>query len=233
MAVRPMSEKAAEILFNRYMLQSFGLGGAQLFAPSSFEEFKSGYDAKVVGFSPAREIYLQFKSPDYLERNQRFTIRTSTHQHALLKAYSKYTAYYVAPMFVSLEQVNKVQAELKTAEDFLKNFVCVEVSSLPPDTRSLHYCKPETHHNSPDIAFKTPTNGKSPEDAEPIVGDGWERGNTLVAKFKAGKIGALVDLESETDAAHVVNTVRSPVGVERVASSLSPSEFGVLIRVPA
>jgi hypothetical protein len=39
-----MSEKAAEILFNRYMLQSFGLGGAQLFAPSSIEEFKNGYD---------------------------------------------------------------------------------------------------------------------------------------------------------------------------------------------
>ena len=145
MATRPMSEKAAEILFNRYMLQSFGLGGAQLFAPSSIEEFKNGYDAKIVGFSPLREIYLQFKAPDFLERNQRFTIRTTPHQHALLKSYPARAAYYVSAMFHSMEQMNQAQAILKTAEDFLKDFECVEVSCLPPDVRSIHYSRPENH----------------------------------------------------------------------------------------
>jgi len=38
------------------MFQSLGLRNAQLFAPSSWEEQKTGYDQRVVGFSRFREV---------------------------------------------------------------------------------------------------------------------------------------------------------------------------------
>ncbi len=41
MTFRPVSEKAAEILFNRFLLQAFPLGSLELFAPSSAEEFRT------------------------------------------------------------------------------------------------------------------------------------------------------------------------------------------------
>jgi hypothetical protein len=61
--MRPVSEKAAEILFTRFMLQAFPLGKIEIFAPSSAEEFITGYDARFVGEDPFRQIYLQFKAP--------------------------------------------------------------------------------------------------------------------------------------------------------------------------
>ena len=233
MATRPMSEKAAEILFNRYMLQSFGLGGAQLFAPSSIEEFKNGYDAKIVGFSPLREIYLQFKAPDFLERNQRFTIRTTPHQHALLKSYPARAAYYVSAMFHSMEQMNQAQAILKTAEDFLKDFVCVEVSCLPPDVRSIHYSRPENHRSSPNVGFKNSQNGKSSNDVQPIIGNSWERGNTLMSKFKTGKLGNVVDLNSADVKHQIAPALEQADDAERYLTKFSEADFGVFIRIPA
>lgn len=55
------------------MLQWLGLGKAQLFAPSTPQEFLSGYDAKVVGAGALRELYIQFKAPTYSERDTQFT----------------------------------------------------------------------------------------------------------------------------------------------------------------
>lgn len=69
MSERTISEKALEILFNRFLLQCFPLGAVQLFAPTTVEEFRSGYDSRVVGFSSLRELYLQFKAPSLLARD--------------------------------------------------------------------------------------------------------------------------------------------------------------------
>ena len=117
MAFRPVSEKTAEILFNRSFLHAFPLGSLELYAPSSVEEFHNGYDAKVVGRSTFSEIYLQFKSPTYSDKRDQFTIQLTPHQHRLLKAYPPLSAYYVAPMFLSLHDLNKAQGNLKTVSE--------------------------------------------------------------------------------------------------------------------
>ncbi len=49
MSIRPISEKTEEMLFTRYILQSFGLGNMSLVAPSSVEEFVQGYNVKLFG----------------------------------------------------------------------------------------------------------------------------------------------------------------------------------------
>src|SRR5262245_32573423 len=191
---RPVSEKAAEILFNRFLLQSFPLGGVQLFAPSSFEEARTGYDARVVGFSSFREIYLQFKAPLYSESRNRFTISPTPHQHRLLQEYSPNTAFYVAPMFRSLAELNSAQAALRTAADLLRNFVCIELTALPPAVDFFHFIQPSSHRESPLVKFKRPEDGPTRTAIHSVGSDGWLRGSTLLAKFKAAEVGAYRDL---------------------------------------
>jgi hypothetical protein len=115
--VYPISEKAAELLFTRYLLQALGLRTAQLFAPSSWQEHDCGYDQRIVGFSRMRQINLQFKSPEYTEPN-RFTIRLSPRQHQILqqKYPQKAASYYVAHMFTSLKAVNEEQSNPELEE---------------------------------------------------------------------------------------------------------------------
>lgn len=160
MSARPFSEKTAEILFNRFFLQAFPLGGVQLFAPSSIEELKMGYDTKIARCSSLRELYLQFKAPLYSESRSRFTISPTQHQHRLLrKLYPPHAAYYVAPMFRSLTELNKAQEFVKTAADFLKNFICIEIATLPPQVDFFHYIQPSSHRESPLVKFKIPDDG--------------------------------------------------------------------------
>ena len=184
------SEKAAEILFNRFFLQTFALGSVQLFAPSSIEEFRNGYDTKVTGCSSLREIYLQFKAPKYSERRRLFTVQLTAHQHRRLQDfYPAHAAYYVAAMFTSLAEVNSAQASVKTATDFLKHFVCIQVASLPSDVDFLHYIRPSSHRGSPCVKFKVPNDEHSHTASHPIHADAWLRGNTLAARFNAGTVG--------------------------------------------
>ena len=195
MSDRPVSEKAAEILFNRFLLQSFPLGGVQLFAPSSIEEFKKGYDTKVTGWSSLRELYLQFKAPTYSESRGLFTIRLTPHQHRLLQAsYPARAAYYVAAMFRSLTELNSAQATVKTAANFLKRFVCIDVASLPSEVDFLHYIQPASHRESPFVKFKTPNDGSTRTASHSVSADGWLRGSTLAKKFKAKEVGVRYDL---------------------------------------
>ncbi len=192
MGIRPVSEKTAEILFNRSLLQAFKLGKVQLFAPTSHEECEKGYDAKVVGFTPIRELYLQFKSPTYT--NNRFTIKTTRHQHLRLLKYPCQSAYYVAPMFASLSELNEAQASMKTAADFLKHFVCIEVSALEHDIDFFQYIKPANHQKSPLVKYKSARDGIGRIARHEISGDGWLRGSTLLANFRKKSIGAYWDL---------------------------------------
>lgn len=157
--MKPVSEKAAEILFNRFLLQSFPLGTIVLFAPSSAQEFKSGYDSKLAGHAAFLEIYLQFKAPTYSNRRNLFTISVTSHQHQLLKAYPPHSAYYVAPMFRSLRELNEAQRDLTVSVDFLKHFVCIEVSGLPAEVDFFHFLQPESHRESPQVKYKTPDDG--------------------------------------------------------------------------
>src|SRR5688500_17920528 len=136
---KPVNEKSAEILFNRFLLQAFPLGAIELFAPSSVEEFRRGYDTKIVGLTCFREIYLQFKAPTYSKARARFTIRPTRHQHSLLQAYDIDSAYYVASTFQSLKELNEAQTSLQAEADFLQHFVCIEISHLPAVVDFFHY----------------------------------------------------------------------------------------------
>lgn len=223
MGIRPVSEKAAEILFNRSLLQAFQLGKVQLFAPTSHEEFENGYDAKVVGFTPIRELYLQFKSPTY--SNNRFTIKTTRHQHLRLQRYKSQSAYYVAPMFESLSELNEAQASMKTAADFLKHFICIEVSALEHDVDFFQYIKPASHQKSPLVKYKCARDGKIRIARHDISGDGWLRGSTLLANFRKRAIGACYDLEEPEGQLLDWN------GKTGIAEKQS-SDFSLHIRIP-
>jgi hypothetical protein len=233
-SARPISEKAAEILFNRFLLQSFPLGGVQLFAPSSIDEFKKGYDTSVAGFSSLREVYLQFKAPLYSESRARFTVSLTPHQHRLLKGlYPPRSAYYVAAMFRSLAELNSAQAAVQTAADFLKNFVCIEVAALPLEVDFFHYIQPSSHRESPLVRFKTPSDGPTRSASHPVNSDGWLRGSTLLAKLKAGKIGVHRDLMEGYPrmAGEALREAQADANLD-ADERLSGAEFGVLVRIP-
>jgi hypothetical protein len=148
------------------------------------------YDSKVVGFSSLRELYLQFKAPLYSEARDRFKLTPTPHQHAVLKAYPPRTAYYVAPTLRSLAELNSAQRDLGSAVDFLRHFICIEVSALPSEVSFFHYTKPANHRRSPEIAFKTSRDGAVRTAEHFVNSDGWHRGSALLTKFKRGEVGA-------------------------------------------
>jgi hypothetical protein len=231
-SARPVSEKAAEILFNRFLLQSFPLGGVQLFAPSSIDEFRKGYDAKVAGFRSLREVYLQFKAPLYSESRARFRFSPTPHQHRLLQAlYPPRAAYYIAPMFRSLAEFNAAQATVQTAADFLKNFVCIEVAMLPPEIIFLQYIKPSSHRESPCVKFKTPNDGPTRIASHLVRGDGWLRGSTLLDRFKSGKVGVHRDLMNRHAGGKTFWEAQAKVRSDS-NESLAGAELGGLVRIP-
>lgn len=204
----PVSEKAAEILFNRYMLQWLGLGKAQLFAPSTPEEFVSGYDAKVVGADSMRELYLQFKAPTYSERDNRFTFELTPHQHARLQRYPAGSAFYVAAYFTSLQQLNAVQSSIATTEDFLRYYVCIDVTGVSATARSITFAAPASQRHSVEPGYKDSQHGKSPKDYTPVEPRLWERGNALIARLKQGQVGRTLQLKYEDDT--VAGTKHAP-----------------------
>ncbi|MFT3879956.1 MAG: hypothetical protein QM703_09895 [Gemmatales bacterium] len=235
MSLQPISEKTAEILFNRYLLQSFPLGGVELFAPTSFEEYKNGYDAKFYGTSSFREIYLQFKSPTYSASKARFTISPTTHQHLRLKDYPPRTAFYVAPMITSMAELNAIQASLKSSLDFLKYFICIDANNLPNVVSFLQYEQPTSHRESPRIRYKIPDDGGIRTAQHPIGVEDWLRGNQLQDKFKKGIIGTECNLaacDSFERSGH-----SGTMGSQKLLNAtellfMKNEQFGDLIRMP-
>lgn len=187
-----ISEKSIEILFNRCILQSFELGAIHLFAPTSFEEYRSGYDGKIVGKHPLREMYLQFKSSTFSENNGRYTAQITPHQHRALKClYPQQSAYYVAPMFRSLEEFKEAQTNLSgSVSNFLMHFVCIDASSVPADGRFFNYDHTEKKQLSPKIRFKLESDGNVREGKHSVAQTDWCSGSNLLSKFKAGEVGA-------------------------------------------
>jgi hypothetical protein len=227
-----VSEKAAEILFNRFMLQWFGLGDAQLFAPTSTQEFACGYDGKVVGFDAMRELYLQFKAPSLSQRDRRFTVRLTPHQHERLRGYPPGSAFYVAGMFSSMAHFNQAQAEVKKAEDFLRHFICIDAAVLPQDVRAVTFGIPESHRHSPEPGFKTSAHGPGPTDFESL-GSQWDRGTTLVAKLKLGQVGRFVDLRGRRVATQVETNAAPVLAGPAMPTDAECRTLGTFVRVPA
>ena len=227
----PVSEKAAEILFNRYMLQWLGLGKAQLFAPSTPQEFLSGYDAKVVGAGALRELYLQFKAPTYSARDTRFTFELTPHQHARLQRYPTGSAFYVAGYFTSLRQLNDVQSSVATTEDFLRYYVCIDVAGISATARCVTFAAPASQRHTVDPGYKDARHGKGPKDFAPVESRFWERGNSLVARLKQGQVGRMLSFGAEDEAAIVKSVaIETPSYVE-LPSPKECQSLGSFVRI--
>lgn len=227
----PVSEKAAEILFNRHMLQWLGLGKAQLFAPTTPEEFRSGYDAKIVGTDSLRELYLQFKAPNYSERDNRFTFELTPHQHARLLRYPAGSAFYVAGHFASLQQLNVVQSSVGTTEEFLRYYVCVDVSGVPASARSVTFAVPPSHRHSVEPGYKDSRHGKSPKDYAALEPRFWERGNSLVSRLKQGQVGRVLTLDYGGEVASDTRAAPTASAYIEVPSQLECRSLGSFIRI--
>lgn len=205
-----ISEKAAEILFIRYLLQTFGLGEAQLFAPTLVEEYHAGHDGRVTSTSNMREVYLQFKAPSISGNGAQVKIKLTPHQHTRLRLYPTGTAFYVAAMFSTLKDFNCAQITCKFAVEFRRNFICIDASQLFKDAKSITFDLPASHRHAPNARYKTSTHSKSPKDCVPLNGATWMRGSTLSEKLKTGGIGTLLLSAANASSAYDHTAVDEP-----------------------
>jgi hypothetical protein len=220
--LKPLPEKTEEMLFSRYFLQGFRLGEVTMYAPSTVEEAKRGYDSQFTGLSGFRELYLQFKAPAYSERQRRFTINTTKPQHQRLLRYPSHTAYYLTHTFSSLEECTAAQRNVREAVNFLRHFLAIDIASLRDDVASFRYLKPPSHRESPQITYTCTTNRTK---HLKVGNDGWLRGNQLVEKFKDGSIGALVRLVTDQEKP---SEPRSHLGSTAATDSVAPSQEWIL-----
>lgn len=195
MSIRSIPEKTAEILFNRFMLQSFRHREVAIYAPSTAEEARNGYDPKLFGMKQFREIYLQFKAPTYSEKKRHLLVRFIPEQHALLKVYRPKTAFYVCPMFSAYADLVTAQKRVRNTLDFLRHFLVIDASILPKDVYSLYYSIPSSHRQSPDAVYKCTSSAGS----ESLRREDCLLGNQLIQKFKKDEIGSVVLLGKEPD----------------------------------
>jgi hypothetical protein len=225
-----ISEKAAEILFCRHMLQWLGLGNAQLFAPTTRKEYESGYDSKIVGSDSMREIYLQFKAPTYSERDRRFTCNLTEHQHLRLRNYPNGTAFYVAAYFKSLDQFNNAQSSTNTTEDFLRNYICIDVKGVADDARCLTFCTPSTMRHSLEPGYKDSRHSNSPKSYTPIESMHCKKGNLLISLLKQEKVGRLIDLRPAGSTANCTN-IASALDLDAELPVHDFRDCGVFVRI--
>jgi hypothetical protein len=230
---KPVSEKSIEILFNRCLLQSFPLGSIHLFAPTSFEEFRSGYDGKIVGKRPLREMYLQYKAPSFSEGKNRYTVQITPHQHkALQTLYPPSSAYYIAPMFRTLEEFKEAQTSLSgSVSNLLMHFVCVDAASVASDARFFNYDHTEHRRLSPRIRFKHESDGDVREGTHFVSQEDWCSGSNLLSKFKNGDVGTKVRNGKAEKLLTLEPQTESDVTISRESLlSLGESGFGSILR---
>ena len=234
--MRPISEKAAELLFCRYLLQAIGLRKAQLFAPTSWEERLNGYDQNIVGLSKFKEVNLQFKSPDVVEKWNRFSLRIEPAQHRVLQdLYPINSAFYVAHTFPNLRSLNQEQTSPKLVEarDFLKHFICIDAHGLPEDARSIHYVKDPAGNKPSEASFKLSTDGKGKSDGQPIAKGLWFRADQLLSGINSGSVGLDCELDSTKPGQGSKYCSYALAEEPRTNVTLKDTDFGVFIRTNA
>lgn len=227
--MRPISEKAAELLFSRYILQAIGLRKGQLFAPSAWEERQLGFDQRLFGLSKYREINLQFKSPDVVTKWSRFKLRLDPPQHSLLQSlYPSGASFYVAHTFLDLAHVNQTQlsSSIKEARDFLAHFICVEIASLPADARSLHFERERGAAKPASVSVKRLGDGSGRKDGTSLTKSQWMRGDGLLDALIEGTVGTTVNAESLSE--HKADSAT----VQCTPSKVAPADIGLFIQVP-
>lgn len=190
MADNRPSEKMSEMLFCRYALQTFGLQEATLYAPSSRQEFISGYDAAFVGAATCRELYLQFKRPG--RARGKYQIKLVQHQHDRLRNYPPRAAFYVGHTFENVQELQQAHKRLKTAKDFLKYFVAVDATVIAPNARYVDYEKSGVTNQPGGVLFRCESDKKAKKHY--LQHGKWYRGGQLLDLYKRGEIGYQIEL---------------------------------------
>lgn len=236
MAGKEISERHFEMLFTWAALQDATLGKMGVHAPTSYQEFKNGYDAKMAGAASFREIYLQFKAPHYTKAGRRCRISITPHQHALLQnRYPAKSAYYVFSLIRSLPELNTVHSQLTSASGMLLHYVCVDAAALPAEVSFLHIDIPEDCTDLPKVRYKIPEDEERPRTAEHEVGKkDVLHGKTLMRHFKGKEAGYTVKPTKVKKSADVKRGVvelgLTQLEPLREAKTLKASEFGIAFR---
>lgn len=237
MAGKALSEKQIELAFTWAALQDATLTRMHFYAPTSFEEFKEGYDAKFAGANSFRELYLQFKSPSFTRNGTSCTIRLTPHQHALLRSrYPAKSAYYVFCLIPSMAEFRAAKAKLTSAAGMLAYYVCVDASALPANASFLQLDVPAKGTSLPAVFYKTPDDGAGAKTAtNEVPRKAVVSGRTLMRNFKTADAGHAVRLGRAAKAESVESVspaVEKSVvpGLVKGAAALGRSEFGVAFR---
>jgi hypothetical protein len=176
------------MLFNRYFLQSFRLGEITLYAPTSREEYKQGYDGRFTGTSSFREVYLQFKRPQW-HSGGTFSIKTTPHQHANLLKRPAGSAFYVAHTFLNMSELGEAQQGAGCAKDFLRYFVLIDVTALRPDTERIYYGR-NAHNCYPSAVSHGWTKRQlSRKSGRRVPSTHWYRGTVFRDRFASHEVG--------------------------------------------
>jgi len=182
---RSPNEKLIETLFNRFALAAFPPGHVWIYTPTTWEEHRAGYDASLTG-PRCRQLLLQFKRPR-LTVSGYSSFSPRPQQHERLRHYPPGTAFYVVPVLRTLEQMQAAQKSGCAPLDFLRNYLAIDISTLPLDFRFVRYGISEI--------WVTAQVGK---ERRHIHAGKWIQGNTLIEKFMAGRLGTTIDAASRT-----------------------------------
>lgn len=212
------NEKLTELLFTRYMLQSFRLNEVSLYAPSSREEFYKGYDAKFIGKKGCRELYLQFKTPNLTRSG--FTIRLQRHQHNRLRRYPHGSAYYVSHVFRGISEVQDAQLKVSQSSDFLRQYIAINASSLPCNTNFVQYTSEPISEYPGEPKYKTEQDGNIRKAPTDLIGSEWLRGDLLLQKFKDRKIGRQIRFSDFVADENMFDLIEEEEG-----------NFGIMLRI--
>jgi hypothetical protein len=170
------------------------MGEAWIYTPSSRQEYRNGYDAKIVGQGAFREIVLQFKCPK--PSYDQFSIRVTRHQHEVLrKLYPPGVAYYVTAAFRNVREVQAAQRQAKSAAEFLRHYVAIEISEhLPVDAQRLYFERGAEPWKIRTVGYKREAEGKARKASQRVPKTtGWGSGYSLINKVREKAIGTIVD----------------------------------------
>lgn len=234
MAGKQISEKQFELTYTWAALQDATLTKMHFYAPTSFEEFKEGYDAKFVGVGSFRELYLQFKAPAFIKDGKKCTVQITPHQHALLRnRYPDKSAYYVFSLMPSMAELRAANAQLSNAAEMLAHYICVDASELPTNVSFLQLEVPAKGGSLPRVFYKTPDDGAGAKTAtNEVPKKAVVSGRTLMRNFKTADVGHSVRLgkTAKTESASPIAEKSVVPSLLKGAKVLGRSEFGIAFR---
>jgi hypothetical protein len=184
--MKPPNEKLVETLFTHHALRYLDGTGATVYTPSSREEYRDGYDARL-GFNSFDEIYLQFKTPNLLAGDG-YSLATYERQHQRLQKYRRDTAYYLTHLFRGVDHVLQAQREASAPLDFLHWYVAIEIGGLA-DVQRFRYYADLQRREANVVLFKVRTDRKGDAPKTRLHEQGWMTGAELLERFKRDEVG--------------------------------------------